>query len=545
MGWLLCMALLCVHSPVGAQPPDPETLRSHVEALAEDSRIGGAAVADRWFLIRFYERREFTPVWGTAAKLDALMAAVAGSRRHGLDPGDYHLEWLQTLDALLRTEPTPDLAAALDILATDALARLAFHLHFGKLDPEKFEPVPDFTSGLSGTHPFDALESLLAADDLSASLGALAPQHPRYRELVAWLAAYREIAVGGGWPAIAAGETLHAGMQAPRVATMRELLHGTGDLSSGDSYPDPELFDEALELAVRRFQDRHGLEVDGVVGSRTHAAMSVPVEARIEQIRVNLERLRWILRNLEARYILADIARFRVFLVEGGEVVWSTRAVVGRPYRQTPVFQAQMRYLVFNPTWTVPPVILAHDLLPEIRKDPGTLARKRMTVLDLQGRPVDPEGIDWDRVRVGNFPYMIRQEPGPDNALGRVKFMYPNRYHVYMHDTPARELFARTERTFSSGCIRLEDPMGLVRLLLADTEWDEAAVEQVLADGGSRTVSLPRPLPVLTIYATAIPEDDRILFLPDVYRRDQKVLTALDRPLAPTTDPEEAVLPQR
>jgi L,D-transpeptidase YcbB len=217
--------------------------------------------------------------------------------------------------------------------------------------------------------------------------------------------------------------------------------------------------------------------------------------------------------------------------------------VVGRPYRQTPAFKARMTYLELNPTWTVPPTILARDLLPEIRQDPATLQRKNMRVLDHQGRAVDPGTVDWATIPARGFPYMIRQEAGPLNALGRIKFMYPNQHHVYMHDTPARELFARSERTFSSGCIRLEQPFELARILLAGTEWDDAAIEQVLASGRTRVINLPQPITVLMVYGTAVAEGDRIHFAADVYGRDARLLPALDAPFqfSPPAGYEEAL----
>jgi murein L,D-transpeptidase YcbB/YkuD len=215
-----------------------------------------------------------------------------------------------------------------------------------------------------------------------------------------------------------------------------------------------------------------------------------------------------------------------VSLIENDEVVWITRAVVGRPYRETPVFRASMTYLVLNPTWTVPPTILRNDLLPEIRRDPAALARRNMVVLDTSGEEVDPAEVDWN---ARAFPYMLRQQPGPDNALGRVKFMFPNPHYIYMHDTPSRELFSRADRTFSSGCIRLENPMDLAELLLRESpEWDRAAIDRVLAEGRQRTVNLPRPLTVLLIYGTVVPEDGEIYFLQDVYNRDARLLEALN-----------------
>ena len=532
-----CAALLALFSSAAAL--SDEALRARVEALADEPRIDGVAVADPWFLIRFYERRQFSPAWESDAKRDALLRALERSVEHGLDPDDYHVALLRAHMAETPDEDREAAAVHFELLASDALARYAFHLRFGKVNPEALEPSWNFSRTLEGTNPIAVFQRLIDAADIAAEAETLAPQEPRYAELKAALARYREIERAGGWPRLDASTTLKPGMRDPRVAQLRERLAIEG--YAADAGGDPELFDESLEAAVRSFQRLHGLDADGVVGPRTIAAMNVPVEARIDQLKVNLERARWIFRDLEERYIVANIARFQVSLIENGKPVWTTRAVVGRPYRQTPTFRAQMTYLVLNPTWTVPPGILRNDILPEIRRDPSALARRNMVVLDTSGRVVDPATVDWN---APNFPYMLRQEPGPDNALGRVKFMFPNPHHVYMHDTPSRELFNRADRTFSSGCIRLENPLELAEILLAETgRWSRAAIDAVLATGQPRTITLPRPLTVLLIYATAVPEDGELYLLPDVYGRDGRVLDALEAPFVfvPPVGYEEAL----
>lgn len=521
IAWCAVLLALLLSAAASAD----EALRARAEALAVEPRIDGVAVADPWFLIRFYERREFSPAWESEAKRDALLAALSRSAEHGLDPDDYHIGLLRAHDAGAHEDPTLD-DVHFELLASDALARYAFHLRFGKVNPEALEPSWNFSRTLEGTSPIAVFQRLVDAEDVSAEVEALAPQEARYAELKAALAAYRELERAGGWTQLEGG-TLRPGMRDARVPALRERLRAEGYLDF-DPSPDPELFDPALEAAVRAFQRLHGLEADGVVGTRSIAALNVPVEARIDQLRVNLEGLRWIFRDLEERYIIANIARFQVSLIEDGQRVWTTRAVVGRPYRQTPSFRAQMTYLVLNPTWTVPPGILRSDLLPELRLDPEALGRRNMIVLDTSGRVIDPAAVDW---HAPSFPYMLRQEPGPDNALGRVKFMFPNPHHVYMHDTPSRELFARADRTFSSGCIRLEHPLELAELLLGETgRWDRAAIDAALAAGEPRTITLPRPLTVLLIYATAVPEDGELYLLPDVYGRDARVLRALEEP---------------
>jgi L,D-transpeptidase YcbB len=357
---VLLITCALIAGPGHAQTDGAEALRMRVEALALELRIDGTPMADAWFLIRFYERRRFRPVWDSDAKLDALLRALDGSFAQGLDPADYHVDLLRAHRERRRSEPSADADIYLDIVATDALARYAFHLRFGKVNPEALDPAWNFSRSLEGADAVNAVQNLIDAPDIGAALRALAPQEPRYDALIEALDLYRSLEREGGWPQLSSGETLRAGMRSPRVALLRQRLRVAGYAhEDADGIEDPELFDASLDAAVKNFQRLHGLDPDGAVGARSVAALNVPVAARIDQLRVNLERLRWIFRDLEPRYIVANIARFQVSLIEDDEPVWTTRAVVGRPYRQTPVFRARMTYLVLNPTWTVPPGICA------------------------------------------------------------------------------------------------------------------------------------------------------------------------------------------
>jgi len=285
---------------------------------------------------------------------------------------------------------------------------------------------------------------------------------------------------------------------------------------------------------VRRFQARHGLAVDGVVGRATLAALNVPVAARIDQVRANLERLRWVARDLVGDHLKVDIAGFEASLWLDGREAWRSRVIVGRAYRRTPEFRSTMEYLVLNPEWVVPPTILRQDVLPRVLRDRGYLARQGMRLVDRGGRVVSPAEVDWDAVRAapGAFAYRIVQAPGPDNALGRIRFMAPNEHLVFLHDTPARELFERPVRAFSSGCIRVERPLELAALLLADAErWSEAQIAAALDEGRTRTLPVRRRVPLLLLYHTArAGEHDRPEFRTDLYGRDPPIVRALGAP---------------
>ena len=529
---MLAVSLVAVPRQVRAADPVSDALRARVVALRAggDVRVDGERIASRKLIPDFYTQRDYRPAWTRAKQIDALLAVVEDSRSHGLDPADYHVV------ALRRLAGTPDASGAAavadrDLLCTDALVRLVYHLHFGKANPRELFPRWSFTRSLGNIDPVPALEALVAADPLAAAVERYAPQLPQYQWLRNALARYRAIEAAGGWPQLAAGPKLERGIVGPRVEILRKRLAASGDLGAGPA-PTGDEFDEAVHIAVLHFQARQGLEVDGVVGPRTREALNVGVAQRIDQIRANLERLRWVAQDLGGDYLLVDIAGFSARLYLDGRLAWSSRAIVGRPYRKTPVFRATMEDVVLNPTWTVPPTILKEDVLPKVAVDPGYLAAHDMRVVDANGRPVDATGIEWDRYPKQGFPYEIVQAPGVENPLGRMKFLLPNPYSVYLHDTPAAHLFDRPERAFSSGCIRLQAPLSLAVLLLDDPErWDAQAIESAIATGETRVLRVRRHVPVMLLYFTAEADaDGTVHFRRDLYGRDPRVLAALRAP---------------
>ena len=343
------------------------------------------------------------------------------------------------------------------------------------------------------------------------------------------LTEYRGLQAGGGWPAVASGPTLKPGMEDERVPVIRRRLVVTRDFDASAESQSRQ-YDTALQEGVINFQDRHNLDADGVIGPQTLTAMNVSVDDRIDQIRVNLERIRWIFRDVEDDFVLTNIAAFRVVLVRDREVAWTAKAQVGKYYRQTPVFKSSMKYLQFNPTWTVPPGILSKDIFPRLQRDPGYLAEKNMDVVDRNGKKVDPATIDFSKYTGRNFPYQLVQRPGPTNALGRVKFIFPNHHFVFLHDTPSKSLFGRTERAFSSGCIRVENPFELAELLLGDpAQWNQETMMALLDSEKPKTVFLKEPMTVMLLYGTVGVLDEGVVrFYNDIYKRDARVLKALN-----------------
>jgi L,D-transpeptidase YcbB len=340
---------------------------------------------------------------------------------------------------------------------------------------------------------------------------------------------YTALANSGGWPSVPEGETIKPGMTDPRVLAIRRRLAATEDLTA--SLDKGSTYDPEMESAVRAFQRRHGLDADGAIGKKTIIAMNVPVEERVRQITLNMERFRWIPDDLGDDHIFVNMAGFELDYVVQGVTRLAMRVVVGRQYRETPIFSDRIRYLEFNPTWTVPPKIAANDIMAKIRKDPNYLISGNYEVYagwqDSSPR-LDPSKIDWSAIPKGKFPYRLRQAPGEKNALGQVKFMFPNEFDVYLHDTPARELFRKSVRTFSSGCIRLEKPVTLAEAVLQADGQDPRRVREILQSKKTTRINLATPLPVHLAYLTAwIGEGGTIEFRDDIYGRDALLAKAL------------------
>lgn len=517
-----------------------DRLRYEIEHGQQDPAVQGERIVLGDTVARYYESQQFKAQWRDPARLDLLLASLFDLLNDGLEPNDYHVEALQSYRSQLRRAKSlpPDEQAALEVLATDAMMLGLYHLYLGKVDPEKLSSQWNFSSKpVDVERGFEALTRALASGQIRETFQRARPQHVWYQRGRERLKEYRALAAAGGWPVVPDGPTLKPGMTDPRVATMRARLQVTKDYVPGTAVPgapaQDDFYDAELEAAVKRFQERHGLTADAAVGPATRAAMNVSVEDRIDQMRVNLERARWVLHEVKGDLVLVNVAGFEVAYFRDDEPVWTSKVIVGRPYRETPIFQSLITYVVFNPTWTIPPTILVKDKLPVIKRDPGYLKRNNIRVLDSRGREVDPYSVNWSQYGAGRMPpYQLRQDPGEDNALGLVKIMFPNPHMVYLHDTPAKSLFEKDERTFSSGCIRVEKAFELAELVLNDpAQWNQQTMAEVVATKKMRTVNLAKPVPVLILYWTAQPRPDgQVIFRNDVYGRDKPTLAALNAP---------------
>jgi L,D-transpeptidase YcbB len=362
-------------------------------------------------------------------------------------------------------------------------------------------------------------------------LPRLGPVQPFYAELKAALATYHVLADRGGWPGVPDGPVLKPGMQSPRIVALRRRLLVTGELQQQGEQP--QVFDQALSTAVKSFQTRHYLEPDGIVGKTMIAALNVPVEERINQMRVNLERARWVFHDVPGTFVVVDIAGFSLQYRYQGALAWSTRVVVGQPFNQTPIFRSEIRSMVLNPTWTVPAGIVNKEMVPNMLRNPRYLKEQNLRILDGNGREIPAAAINMKQYANKPFPHTIRQDAGVDGALGRIKFLFQNPYSVYLHDTPSKALFGKTSRAFSHGCIRVQNPLELGKLLLRNDPGNPVnatAFDRILAKGNTESISLKTPVPVILMYWTTQVKDGKIWFKPDLYQRDFKVLQALNAP---------------
>jgi murein L,D-transpeptidase YcbB/YkuD len=494
----------------------------------------------------FYRQRKFSPAWmgenGKFLLADELLEEIKSCTRHALEPENYHLK---TIEVLLNTvrdnHRTPslvfyDTAADLDILLTDAFLFLSSHLFSGRVNPETVHVdwkafSPDIDLG-------GVLKNALKDHAIRKTLQNLSPHHQEYLNLQSALKKYRELAAENELFPMPVGETLRYGDSNERVRTLRNRLIFSGDLKSTET-PNPSFFDVDLIKAVKTFQFRHGLSVDGMVGDQTVAALNISVQTRLRQIELNMERWRWLPRDLGTQYILVNIANFKLSVIERGQPIMEMRVVVGKHYRKTPVFSEKLKYLVINPFWNVPTKLAVEDLAPKICPDPGYLAAKQIKVYEnwrYDSPEIDPALISWCTLTPESyFPYKLQQAAGPHNPLGKIKFIFPNKYAVYLHDTPDKSLFDRDLRDFSSGCIRVEKPYLLAEFLLkSDARWTKEAISDLFKGSERKNIFLNEQIPVHLVYITAWADNGGVVhFRNDVYEQDRILDNALKEP-APT-----------
>jgi murein L,D-transpeptidase YcbB/YkuD len=488
-------------------------------------------------LTEIYYDNELQPFWIEDGKPGPraadILAVLEDAESQGLNPASYFVD---KIHQYWGSQDTAGLVR-LDILLTLGMMRYVADQHEGRIEPREVDPEL-FATARDVEVDWDALRQMaFEAPDMKAFLDQQAPPFLQYRELQKKLAEYRALAAKGGWPSISAGETLKPGMENPRVDMVRKRLAVTGDLAPENM--DSAVFDTALEKAVKRFQQRHNLTPDGAVGKQTLAAMNVPVETRIDQIVLNMERYRWLKRTLMGdRLVAVNIAGFEAVAGKPGKFDVTMPVIVGKTYHETPVFSDTIKYVVFNPYWNLTPSIASNETLPKLKKDSHYLKKHNMRIFKGWGPDapeLDATKIDWSKVSKKDMNrYRVRQDPGPDNALGTVKLVFPNKYNVYLHDTPAHGLFKKEQRAFSHGCIRMDRPAEMAAWVLGGEEkgWSLARVNEIIASRKRQVAVLDQPVPVYILYRTAFvnPEDNTLYFYEDVYGRDKLLAKALFGP---------------
>jgi murein L,D-transpeptidase YcbB/YkuD len=491
-------------------------------------------------LIRFYQHRRFQLAWvgpnGLSPEGVLAMGAIRQAGSHGLLPSDYGQSWLDLLLDDLKAMPPnggttkSETYIQLDLAMTDMILRYAYHRTMGRTSPDLRVYGKQANVGQCRDLAGD-LADMLTRGRLGDFLEALGPRSAGYQALQKSLARYKKNQSEGGWSVIDDGPDLRSGDCGPRVAQLKNRLAPLRTAPFASEWIHA-CFDDRLATEVKQFQRRHGLKEDGVAGANTLRAMNIPIGHRIRQIRLNLERWRWLPENPGSSYIRVNIPASHVHIVEAGKVVKTMRAVVGRKRRPTPALSSTLTHLEINPYWNVPSRIARLDLLPKIQENPGYLVRQNFRVFDSwdeDAQEIDPYTIDWSSYSKAHLPFRLRQEPDPRNALGRVKFMFPNEFSVYIHDTPSKSLFNRSSRHLSSGCVRLEKPLELLTYLLKRQDWNDARLSKLVASKRRQVVVLKRPVPVYLVYLTAwVEENGEIHFRDDIYGHDQQLLAAMD-----------------
>ena len=547
MGILVCLLALLISSSANAlyfdnKPSGFVSFTSsgiQIKTLFDNQEyVRQTASRFNWPLLqKFYKARGFEPVWcgkkDHSYNISLLQGYLRASADHGLNPMDY----AATPDVDRCSDLDDSLTAEFDISLTNAFLKYSKDVTSGSLDPKQVDE--EWFIKRVEFDPIASLDAALKSDKLQETLNNIQPQHKQYQLLQEKLIKYREIQRNRSWQFIPPGRALKPGDRHPHIPLIRRRLAYEAE---GGLYPrgDELIYDRDLLIAVQRFQKNHGLDMDGIVGPGTKQAMNMSVEWRIKQIKTSMERWRWMPRTLGESYILVNVPGFEMDFIKNGRSILSMRTITGSRDNASPSFQSKITRIIFNPTWTVPTSIAVNELIPQQLKDPNFISKSDMEVFmknqkgnrDESNTKYNPQDIDWTQFSEKHFPYLLVQRPGPNNSLGRIKFQTPNKFGIYLHDTPYRHLFTRDDRALSHGCIRLEKPQQLAAMLMGDrlNPTPESANKVGSLIDAKETIqhNLTETVPVYVVYMTTwVDESGRIQFRDDIYDRDRKISSSL------------------
>ncbi len=505
-------------------------------------RVGGVALHTFGLIKAMYMKRHYLPLWSAKEQLkpqvNQLIEVIKSVENEGLNPFDYHLfKIVKLLNEITRESQEhfqPLKVAALDLLLSDAFLTITADLAYGRVSLDTNIRAPyQF-----GEH-YDLitmLEQAVKEEKLQDVIKTLRPPNEGFTKMRAYLAKYRRLEKEEVWPPLLNRTPLRLGMDNQvGVKSLRYKLRLLGDLQETSTGSD--IFDKSVEEAVKRYQSRHGLMLTGIVDEQTKAWLNTPLKVLIKTMEINMERWRWLPRDLGDQYLLINIPDFTLKVIHHGKVDLAMKVVVGKEYSKTPIFSDRLRYIVINPDWTIPPNLVIKMKLHKIRRDPNYLKSHSIAVLKGWGentREIDPAAVDWKKVGINEFyeTYRLVQAPGDNNPLGKLKFMFPNEYNVYLHGTNQPELFRKETRSYSSGCIRLSEPVKLATYCLkSQTVWSKERIESAIHSGYQQKIKLTYPLPIHILYWTAwVGEDGVLNFRTDIYNRDEAIAKAFYQP---------------
>ena len=495
---------------------------------SENYVIDGHFIFSSHYLPKIYDAKKYKTLWNDEVNRAEAIDILSTSWQQGLLPIDYSAHELTQFNARFDSLSSSE-RAEFDILLTDGVLLYSYHLLRGKLDPKTLSPTWNFSKR---EFPANIVSSVLQALDeqrIHDKLCNLEPKYDGYNILKKELERYSQLVVDGGWDPISISKTLRPKSNNEALPQLRERLKIErflldSDSSSGDYYGSIEI------QAVKSFQATHGLKADGIIGSSTVRMLNVSAEDKLKMIVTNMERVKWMTHSTDTPHIIVNIASLKMKYLEHDTVGFSSNVVVGKVSRKTPVFQDELTLIVINPTWTLPFSISSTETLRKLKRDSLYLQKNNMILLNHGGEQVSDSGIVWSEMEEKHFPYVVRQQPGPNNALGQVKFLFPNQYAIYLHDTPSKYLFSKEERAFSHGCIRLQNPLEFAAYLLEkqDTAWSLDSVNAIVETREITKIRLRHNIPIYLMYQTAgVNEKQEVFFYHDIYGRDDEVYRRL------------------